>query len=354
EKGLKREGIGAVEKTRLEEEIAGLREGLEEVYEVMGVTEDEVGDVAVHLRGDYLTLGDVVARRVPEVLAGAGQLAVPEGQSGRVELARWIASAENPLTARVMANRVWRWHFGRGIVSTPDNFGELGERPTHPELLDYLAGVLVDSGWSVKALQREIMGSATYRQSAVAAVAVKEQDPENALYARWKPRRMESEVVRDSILAVSGRLDLSEGGSMLTVRANKYVDRKKLVEHAKSVRRTVYLPVLRSSGYEGQKAFDFPDPAMIAGDRKASTVAPQALYLMNSELVHLSAGALAERLEGETDEARVRWLVRRVLGREATVAEAGRGVGFVAAYGDGAWAGFARVLFASNEFLYIE
>ena len=141
---------------------------------------------------------------------------------------------------------------------------------------------------------------------------------------------------------------------MLTVRANKYVDRKKLVEHAKSVRRTVYLPVLRSSGYEGQKAFDFPDPAMIAGDRKASTVAPQALYLMNSELVHLSAGALAERLEGETDEARVRWLVRRVLGREATVAEAGRGVGFVAAYGDGAWAGFARVLFASNEFLYIE
>jgi hypothetical protein len=229
-------------------------------------------------------------------------------------------------------------------------------------LLDHLALHLVEAHWSLKSLHREIMNSATYQQSAIADRALKEADPENQLFARWQPRRVESEVLRDSILAISGRLDLTMGGSMLGVRSNNYVDRDKLAEHAKSTRRTVYLPVLRSSGYDGQNAFDFPDPAVIAGDRRSSTVAPQALYLMNSPLVHESSASLAQMLleatPGTSARDRASWLVQHVLGRDATEIERARGEAFLADYAPGdepsAWAAFARVLFSTNEFLYIE
>jgi hypothetical protein len=169
-------------------------------------------------------------------------------------------------------------------------------------------------------------------------------------------------VLRDSILFKSNRLDLTMGGSMLTEQSHKYVDRKKQAEYIKSMRRTVYLPVLRSSGYDGQKAFDFPDPAVITGKRNVSTVTPQALYLMNSDLVHESSGVLAEMLLGDTQGAsnseRVSWLILHLLGREATEAERERGEIFVKAYSkddnSSAWAAFTRALFATNEFLYIQ
>jgi len=287
---------------------------------------------------------------------------MPSGQSGRLQLANWIASPEHPLTARVIANRIWHWHFGRGIVTTPDNFGYLGQQPSHPALLDHLASLLIESGWSIKHLHRVIMSSATYRQSSLADPHLKETDPENGLFARWKPRRIESEVLRDSILFKSNRLDLTMGGSMLTEQSHKYVDRKKQAEYIKSMRRTIYLPVLRSSGYDGQKAFDFPDPAVITGKRNVSSVTPQALYLMNSELIHKSSGALAEILLGDSRETgnknRVSWLILHLLGREATTAERERGEVFVSTYGEeensAAWAAFSRALFATNEFLYIQ
>jgi len=363
EKQRDKQETSAEDKARLIAEIDALAKDLPPVYEVIGVTENPTEDTAIHLRGDYLTLGEVVPRRVPVALAtSSGQPAMPKAQSGRLELSRWIASPENPLTARVIANRVWRWHFGRGLVPTPDNFGALGMRPTHPGLLDHLARRLVESGWSLKALHREIMLSATYRQSAIANRALKAADPENALFARWQPRRVEAEVLRDAILAKSGRLDLTMGGSMMTVRANAYVDRDKLAEYEKVPRRTVYLPVLRSSGYDGQNAFDFPDPALCEGDRRTSTVAPQALFLMNSPLVHESSNALAgmmiEKTSGASTRDRAAWLLRHILDREATEAERQRGETFLAGYtpGDEAatWAAFARVLFASNEFLSIE
>ncbi|MCP4849675.1 MAG: DUF1553 domain-containing protein [Verrucomicrobiaceae bacterium] len=350
------------EKKSIEKEIQQIRKDLPPVFEVMGVTEYPTEDAKVHLRGDYQTLGKLIPRRLPKAIAGQDQPKMPSGQSGRLQLANWIASPDHPLTARVIANRIWHWHFGRGIVTTPDNFGHLGQHPSHPALLDHLALLLIESGWSIKHLHRVIMNSSTYRQSSIADSQLKKTDPENSLFARWKPRRIESEVLRDSILFKSNRLDLTMGGSMLTEQSHKYVDRKKQKEYIKSMRRTIYLPVLRSSGYDSQKAFDFPDPAVITGKRNVSSVTPQALYLMNSEMIHNSSKALAEVLLGGTPEAnnkdRASWLILHLLGREATPTERERGEIFADTYGkdekNTAWAAFSRALFATNEFLYIQ
>ncbi|HCN81709.1 MAG TPA: hypothetical protein DIS80_11280, partial [Verrucomicrobiales bacterium] len=343
-------------KDKLAEEITALKKGLPAPFKVMGVTEYPTQDVKVHLRGDYLTLGEEVPRGVPAIWTEGEKVAMPEKQSGRLELARWIASADNPLTARVIVNRLWRWHFGRGIVPTPDNFGGLGEKPTHPKLLDHLARKFVESGWSVKSMHRLMMNSATYRQSAEADLALVEYDPENKLFARWQRRRVESEVVRDSILMKANRLDLDMGGSMLVVQPNKYVNQGKLTEHSMVPRRTVYLPVYRSSGYDGQKAFDTADPAVSNGNRRTSTVAGQALYLMNSELMHASSKALADFVISKASDNRPAWMIKHVFGRDPTKDESARGITFVESYGDekAALAAFARVLLSSNEFLYME
>ena len=343
-------------KEKLAEEITTLKKDLPMPFKAMGVTEYPTQDVKVHLRGDYLTLGEEVPRGVPAAWTEGKKVVMPEKQSGRLELARWIASAENPLTARVIVNRLWRWHFGRGIVPTPDNFGGLGEKPTHPELLDHLARKFVESGWSVKSMHRLMMNSATYRQSAKADVAVLEYDPENKLFARWQRRRVEAEVIRDSILMKANRLDLDMGGSMLVVQPNKYADQGKLTAHSMIPRRTVYLPVYRSSGYDGQKAFDTADPAVSNGNRRTSTVAGQALFLMNSELMHASSKALAELVISKATKHRSAWMIKHVLGRDPTKDETARGNAFVEKYGDekGALAAFARVLLSSNEFLYMD
>ena len=344
------------EKKRLGKEIATLKKDLPVPFMVMGVSEYPTQNIKVHLRGDYLTLGEEVSRGVPSAWTDGKQIIMPEKQSGRLELARWIASAENPLTSRVIVNRLWRWHFGRGIVPTPDNFGGLGERPTHPALLDHLAHKFVESGWSVKAMHRLMMNSAIYRQSTQADPALSKDDPENKLFARWQRRRVESEVIRDSILMKSNRLDPTVGGSMLVVQPSKYADRGHLKAHSLVPRRTVYLPVYRSSGYDGQKAFDSADSAVSDGNRRSSTVAGQALYLMNSELMHESSKSLAEIVISQDSPNPTSWLINHLLGREATEKECLQGEKFVNDYGDEkeAWSAFARVLFSSNEFLYIE
>ncbi|MBJ06481.1 MAG: hypothetical protein CMO40_05085 [Verrucomicrobiaceae bacterium] len=354
------------EKEKLEAEITELKKGLSRRHKVMGVTEDKTIDTKVHLRGNYMTLGKSVPRRVLPVIAGLEQAPMPVRQSGRLELARWIAGMNNPLTARVIVNRLWRWHFGRGLVPTPDNFGILGERPTHPELLDYLAIDFVEKDWSLKALHRKIMFSATYRQSPHATRARK-LDPENKLFARWKPRRMEAEVVRDSILFKANRLDLKMGGGVIQRKATEYINKGKMTEWIKSTRRTVYLPVIRSAGYDELNAFDFADPSVPDGNRRTSTVTPQALVLMNSPLVHESAMEIAGIMLQETKEldpaGRADWLIRHYHGRPGRKDEIGRLVEHVRSYPieEGAeqrekktWAGVARALMAANEFLYID
>ncbi|MCH2024778.1 MAG: DUF1553 domain-containing protein [Verrucomicrobiales bacterium] len=362
EKKLSAKGIEEDTKKKLQEELSKLKKNLSPPYEVLAVSEYPTKDVRVHLRGDYQTLGDTVPRRLPPAIAGQIQQPMPKDQSGRLEFARWIASEKNPLTARVLVNRLWRWHFGRGIVPTPDNYGTLGEKPTHPELLDYLALEFIHSNWSIKSMHRLIMKSATHQQSAFADDSIKKSDPDNQLFARWKIRRLESEALRDSILFKANLIDLKMGNSMLTASKHKYANRDKLSEHIKSNKRTVYLPVMRSSGYDGQNAFDFPDPAMINGNRNSSTIAPQALYLMNSPLIHRSSNALAKiHKEATTNVSisnKINWMILHILSRPATENETLRTEKFIHTYSTDnemtAWAAFARTLFASNEFLYIE
>jgi hypothetical protein len=205
-------------------------------------------------------------------------------------------------------------------------------------------------------MHRVMMNSATYRQSSHALQVMLDDDPENKLYARWNRRRLEAEAIRDSILMKSGRLDLTMGGSMMKARSNRYVDRGHLKAHSLVPRRTVYLPVYRSTGYEGMKAFDFSDPAVPDGNRRTSTVASQALFLMNSQFMHQSSDAFAKKIMAVPANERASWAIQHVLGRKATSEEKQRAQSFVGDYGneEKAWSAFARVLFSSNEFLYLE
>ena len=351
------------EKKALGERIAELKKDLPPKHRVMGVTEDTVANTKVHLRGNYMTLGEEVPRRVLPVIEGFDQPAMPSKQSGRLEFARWIASEEHPLTARVIVNRLWRWHFGRGLVPTPDNFGVLGELPSHPELLDHLALMLMEEGWSLKAMHREIMRSATYRQGSRAPEAL-EKDPDNRLFARWKPRRAEAEVIRDSILYKSNRLDLTMGGGFLQRKPTDYIDKGKMKEWIQSPRRSVYLPVIRSAGYDELNSFDFSDPSVANGNRKTSTVTQQALVLMNSPMIHDSAARIVEVMieatKGASSGQRADWMIMHYYGRPARPEEMTRIEKVVATSvaskisREEAWESVARVLMASNEFLYLE
>jgi cytochrome c553 len=243
-----------------------------------------IHDVRVHIRGRYDRLGRLVPRRFPRILAGENQTPITQG-SGRLELARWIASPQNPLTARVMVNRIWQHHFGEGIVRTPGNFGKLGERPTHPELLDYLADQFIRSGWSIKVMHRAIMLSATYQQGSVAAPQTLKADPENLLFGRMNRRRLEAEEIRDALLAVAGRLDRTMGG-----KASQDFNRP---------RRTLYLMTIRSDRSTFRELFDAADSTAIVDKRSESTVAPQALFLLNHPFTVEQATALAERVRHE-------------------------------------------------------
>ena len=361
EKKKSEKGISEENKKKLDEAISALKKNLDKPYEIMSVTEYPTKDLRVHLRGDYQTLGNTVPRRLPPALAGMVQPQMPSSQSGRLELARWIASDKNPLTARVIVNRIWRWHFGRGIVPTPDNYGELGERPSHPDLLDHLALQFIHSNWSIKSLHRLIMKSATYQQSSSTNEMARKKDPDNKLFARWKIRRLESESIRDSVLSKSKLLDLKGGGSMLSAKKHKYANRGKLSEHIKSNKRTIYLPVMRSSGYDGQNAFDFPDPALLNGNRKSSTVTPQALFLMNSDLIHRSSTSLANIILEQSEKSiqeKIKWTIYHLLSRPAEDNEIQIASEFLNSYSNNdlksAWSAFTRGLLASNEFIYIE
>jgi hypothetical protein len=313
-----------------------------------------VHDVRVHIRGRYDRLGPVVARRFPLILAGANQKAIAQG-SGRMELARWIASAANPLTARVMVNRIWQHHFGDGLVRTPGNFGKLGEPPTHPELLDYLARLFVRSGWSVKALHREIMLSAAYQQSSIPEVMTLQADPENRLFGRMNRRRLEAEELRDALLAVGGRLNPTMGG-----RASRDFNLP---------RRSVYLMTIRSDRSSFRELFDAADPTAIADKRTVSTVAPQALFLLNHPFALAQTNQLVGRLLREApgdDEARIKRLYSLLYCRPPANEEISMARSFLAnalanrdpadneRKAESSWLQYCQVLLCANEFIYID
>ncbi len=344
---------------KLRDELAALEKEAPEISHAMGVTEGKPTDLAIHLRGSHMTLGTVVPRRFPLVF-GESRKAINPKQSGRLELARWIASKDHPLTARVMVNRVWRWHFGAGLVRTPDNFGKLGEPPTHPQLLDWLAMRFIEDGWSVKQLHRRIMLSSTYQMSSDHREDAVRIDPENRLYSRAPVRRLEAEAIRDAMLFVSGRLDMNMGGPAITHVKN----REFLFDHTSkdgtkydSLRRSVYLPVIRNHLYDFFELFDFPDSAVSQGDRPTTTVATQALLAMNSPLVWESAAKLAVELEAGGDRG-LAAVYGKVLGRAPVQREVARFEAFMAGLSDGdarraAMTMFCQALLASNEFLYV-
>ncbi|QDS97654.1 DUF1553 domain-containing protein [Adhaeretor mobilis] len=297
----------------------------------MGVRDGDVLDIPLFVRGELKRPSDVVPRGFLQVLQQSSDPEISTG-SGRRELAEWIASERNPLTARVMANRVWLHLFGRGLVTTPDNFGATGEPPSHPELLDHLAIEFVESGWSVKELVRQIVLSRAYQLDSTMSFEGHEIDPDNEFVWRHPARRLEAEAIRDAILSASGTIDLQRpvgsfvakiGDGQVRALDNAAVQRAKQLQRAKAMaRRTgnnrmqrnrnamfpvpeaeptptyraVYLPIIRDRLDESLAAFDFPDPSLVAGQRETTTVPSQSLFLMNSELVIEQAVAMAERL----------------------------------------------------------
>lgn len=331
---------------------------------VMGVADKGVVDgLPIHIRGSYRNLGDVVPRGFPEVMISGGAVPIfSRHSSGRLELARWLASATHPLTARVIVNRVWRWHFGRGLVESTENFGVLGDRPSHLELLDYLARWFIESGWSIKELNRLILTSATYRMSSVhpdaeSALAI---DPENRLRWQYKLERMGAEQLRDSILQVAGRLDSRLEGKSVPLRNRQFVFDHTSIDHTKydSIRRTVYLPIIRNHLYSLLEQFDFPDPTMPVGSRNTSLVSVQMLLLMNADWILDSASMLARRSQDFSSEPsrRIDWLFESVLGRAPKEHERQRFLEYVSAdqtSENDPWVVLAHNLLICSEFIYV-
>jgi hypothetical protein len=260
-----------------------------------------------------------------------------------LDLARAVASAGNPLTARVMVNRLWAGHFGRGIVGTPSNFGMMGERPTHPELLDYLAARFVELGWSMKALHREMVMTEAYQRSAASIAANGEEDPDNLLLWRGPRRRLDVEELRDATLAVAGGLELISGGppTFLTEATNS--------------KRTVYGFVSRRRLDDVLALFDFPNPNSHSERRIATNTPLQGLYFLNSEFLMRQAEAFSERViaESEKPAEQVAQAYRLLFGRTPTAAEEAATLEFLAA-GEESWPRLAQVLMSSNEFLYVD
>ncbi|HVK19195.1 MAG TPA: PSD1 and planctomycete cytochrome C domain-containing protein [Fimbriiglobus sp.] len=298
-------------------------------------------DVKVHVRGQYDRLGELVPRGFPEMVRGANPPAITSG-SGRKELADWLTRPEHPLTARVIVNRVWQYHFGEGIVRTPSNFGALGEKPTHPELLDHLARTFVADGWSLKKLHRRILLSGTYRQSSILdpRSSILQTDPDNRLWGRYPRRRLEAEAIRDSLLAVAGKLDPSRGGPSLRDFA--------------SPRRTLYLTTIRSDRTGFGPLFDMADSTAPVDKRTVSTVAPQALFLMNHPFVKQQAEAFADRVLARPEADRLDYAHRVAFGRPPTDAERALGLDVVKPGGREAWAAWCHLLMQANEFVTVE
>jgi hypothetical protein len=354
----------------LRDGLAKLEKAAPEVPTAMGVSEARVSDVPIHIRGSHLKLGDVIPRRVPTLMKGPETPEFSQSQSGRLELARWLTDPRHPLTARVLANRVWRWHFGRGLVASTDNFGTLGDRPTHPELLDWLAHRIVEDNWSIKALHRRLVLSNTYRQSTEVSPATLAADLDNRLWSRFNVRRLSAEEVRDSVLATGGLLDRTAGGPVLTVPNRGYLfdHTSKDLTRYDSPRRAIYLPVIRNNVYDFFQLLDYPDPAVANGDRSSTTIAPQALMMLNSDLVMDAATGLAKRLadEGERDDAaKLDRAYQLAYGRSPTVSETQQQLAFLEAarrtvsetagseQAVDPWSILCQVLLASNEFIYV-
>lgn len=355
----------------LDKQIAELEKRIDAVPMAMAPFDGPVADSPILIRGSLATPGKVAPRGFPSV-AGSFDCPRPStATSGRLELAAWLADPRHLLTARVIVNRVWLWQFGQGLVTSPDNFGLRGEKPSHPELLDWLAAWFMENGWSIHKLNRLICTSEAYQRAS--SPGVRPQDPANRLLSSFPRRRLAAEEIRDAMLAVSGQLDLTPADNLMEVRNRTYANGgnapKDIVSkmHYESTRRSVYLPVVRTALYDLFAIFDHPAPGMLTGQRSTTTVAPQALFLLNSPLVKAQARHFAKRLAATPGDSasRVRQAYQLAYGREASPAEVSLALDFLASEertlhdagnpdpGLGAWSRFAQTLLMSNDFLYL-
>jgi len=349
-----------VELAKLNSTLKRLEADVYVLPSAMGVEDGNATNLPIFVRGNHERPGEIQPRHFPRALSDGKPIS--DKVSGRLELAQWIANRNNPLTARVMVNRVWRWHFGRGLVTTPDNFGKLGVKPSHPELLDWLAAWFAENGWSVKKLNALILNSATFQMSSMPNAAALEIDPTNVLMSRAPLRRMEAEPLRDSLLQISGQLDLKVGGTIWTFENYKLVFNHTSEDTTtyNSNRRAIYLPVIRNHVYDLFELFDFPDPGTVNGNRADTTIAPQSLYLMNSPLVLRTCATMAKQLLAEkklNNTERVEWLYVKVYNRKPTANESKRAVAFVNEFcqeRQASWQALCQALVSSNEFLYLK
>lgn len=322
--------------------------------------DDAIADTQIRVRGLEKQRGDTVPRGFLQVTLAAAPAPLSAESSGRRDLADWIASPRNPLTARVLVNRVWNWLFGSGLVRTVDLFSTTGEAPTDPALLDHLAARFMEEGWSVKRLIREIVLSRTWQQAVQPPSA---QDPENRLFAHANRRRLDADQLRDSILAVSGALDLTVGGANIAgageIDANNFSAQN--IEYGyvfADTRRSVYTPAFRNKRLELFEVFDFGDANQPTGQRPVSTVAPQALYLLNHPFVIEQARRTAESTlaAASTDDARLSAAFRRALGRDPSDAERATCLRYLSAGAPDspeAWTQIQQSLFACLDFRYL-
>jgi len=323
---------------------------------VMSVSEEsEIADTHIHIRGSVHELGAEVPRGFLQVASFGPPAEITDRDSGRLELGQWLAGDGNPLSARVMVNRLWHWLFGVGLVRTTDNFGTVGELPSHPELLDHLALQFQREGWSIKSMLRHMILSRTFQMSSHANLAT--GDVENRLLWRMNRRRLEAECIRDSMLMVSGRLDSRMCGSTLPP------DRKEDYDFQyEGLRRSVYAPAFRNALLDVFEAFDFADPSVVVGRRSISTMPKQALFMLNNPFVIDQSRRAAERLWRElpaaTDEQRIERAYRLALGRRPRAAEMRLGLKYVGEADSrtrlDTWGEFYQALFASVDFRYVD
>ncbi|MBS0263242.1 MAG: DUF1553 domain-containing protein [Planctomycetes bacterium] len=330
-----------------------------------GTPEDDF----IHLRGTPHRLGEVVPRRLLEAIGGADQ-PVSKNGSGRLDLARRMIDVGHPVLARVLVNRIWKHHFGEGLVATPDDFGNMGQKPTHPELLDYLTAEFIQNGWSIKQLHRCLLLTQTYQMSshAVDEARVAEIDPQNKLWHRMNMRRLECESLRDAVLAVSGRLNRQMYGPSVMPHLTAFMIGRGRPGQSGPIdgdgRRTIYLSVRRNFLTPMLLAFDYPIPFSTVGKRSVSNVPAQALALMNNPFFIQQAEVWATRLLAEQADpaGRVRSMYLQAFGRPASESEIQESLAFVDAQSQNyaaddrvhAWADLAHVLFNVKEFIFVE
>jgi hypothetical protein len=330
------------------------------------VKEGNSADAHLHLRGDPEKLGDPVPRRWLEIF-GAMPINSKTG-SGRLDLANWITSESNPLTARVMVNRIWQHHFGKGIVQSPNDFGTRGLAPTHPELLDWLASKFVDSGWSLKDMHRMIMRSATYQQASADHVAAKIVDANNNLYWKFDRRRLSAEELRDSLLLASSQLDRkpAESHPFPPESTWGYTQHVPFSTFFESDKRSVYLVNVRNRRHPFLGLFDGADPNATTPQRQTTTVPTQALYFLNDAFFHAHAEKVANHLLTKPESERIEVMFRLTLQRSPTDHDRKLVLSFHDRYHlsvqatsantqtQQAWATLTRIILASNEFLFVE